>query len=97
VAQEAARRLGITVTTFYDWLGQSDRGLLTIRGEPVTIDYLQGGPRGHGRIAVEPAEIERLKNLMRVVPDPRAIPPVRRLPIMKFPGITVPLGRPGRS
>jgi hypothetical protein len=90
---EAARRLGITTTCLYDWLGQSDRGLLVIRGQPVTVNYLQGGRRGQGRIRIEPAEIERLRELMRVVP--RAYVP-RRLPVrtMNFPGITVPLGRP---
>ncbi len=38
--REAAQRLGITVTTLYDWLSQSDYGLLKIRGEQVTVDYL---------------------------------------------------------
>jgi hypothetical protein len=92
---EAARRLGITVTTLYDWLGQSDRGLLVIRGQPVTISYFQGGPKGQGRIRIEAEEVERLKSLMRVRPQ-RLIarhPPVR---LASFPGITVPLGRPDR-
>src|SRR4051794_13849643 len=77
---EAARRLGISVTSLYDWLGRSDRGLLVIRGREVAIDYLQGGPAGQGRIRIEPAEIERIKELMRVRPCP-ARPrqsPVRR-------------------
>lgn len=93
-AQEAARRLGMAVTSLYDWLGQSDRGRLIVRGQPVTIDYLQGGPKGQGRIQIEVAEIERLKQLMRVRPQP-AVP--RRPPVRPhlFPGITVPLGRPG--
>jgi len=92
-AMEAARRLGIAVTSLYDWLGQSDRGLLVLRGQPVAINYLQGGPQGQGRIHLEAAEVERLKDLMRVRPHvarPRH-PPVCREP---FPGITVPLGRP---
>ena len=94
-SREAARRLGITVATFYDWLGQSDRGLLVNLGQRASIDYLQGGPQGQGRIRIEVAEVERLKSLMRVRPNP-LVP--RRLPIRPdtFPGITVPLGRPGR-
>ncbi|MBL8799780.1 MAG: DNA-binding protein [Planctomycetia bacterium] len=94
-AQEAARRLGSAVASLYDWLGQSDRGLLVIRGQPVTIDYLQGGAQGQGRIRIEAGEVERLKNLMRVRPQP-LLP--RRPPIRPstFPGITVPLGRPDR-
>ena len=49
VAKEAARRLGVTVSTLYSWLGQSARGLLVIRGVSVTIEYLQGGPRAGRR------------------------------------------------
>ena len=30
--QQAARRIGLTATTLYDWLGRSDRGLLVVRG-----------------------------------------------------------------
>ena len=95
-AQEAARRLGVSVTTLYDWLGQSDRGLFLIRGQSVTIHYFQGGPRGQGRIRIEAAEIERLKELMRV--RHRLAPP-RRPAIRRdaFPGITVKLGRPDRE
>jgi hypothetical protein len=91
--REAARRLGITVTTLYDWLGRSDRGLLVVRGRPVSVDYLQGGPRGHGRIRIEVSDIERFKDLMRVRPEPIRVrrPPFR---LDRFPGITVPLGRP---
>jgi hypothetical protein len=94
-AQEAAGRLGIAVASLYDWLGQSDRGLLVIRGQPVTIDYLQGGAQGQGRIRIEAGEVERLQNLMRVRPQPRLPrrPPSRQC---SFPGITVPLGRPDR-
>lgn len=93
---EAAHRLGITVTTLYDWLGRSDRGLLVIRGLPVTIEYLQGGPAGQGRIRIERGEAERIRELMRVRPQTIRIrrPP---LPQRLFPGITVPLGRPGRE
>jgi transposase-like protein len=92
-AREAARRLGVTTATLYGWLGQSDRGLLVIRGQPVTATYLQGGPRGRGRIRVEAAEVERLKQLMRVTPRPDRLrrPPTR---CDAFPGIHVPLGRP---
>lgn len=92
-AAEAARSLGITVTTLYDWLGQSDRGLLVIRGQSATIDYFQGGPRGQGRIRIESSEVDRVRELMRVHPAPLRTrrPPVRRV---SYPGITVPLGRP---
>ncbi|WP_425619165.1 DNA-binding protein [Anatilimnocola sp. NA78] len=91
--REAARRLGISVTTLYDWLGQSDYGLLEIRGEKVTIDYLQGGAKGQGRIRILTSEVERLIEVMRVKPKylPARRPPVRR---DVFPGITVRLGRP---
>jgi hypothetical protein len=91
--REAARRLGVTVTSLYDWLGQSDRGLLVIRGQRVTIDYLQGGPQGQGRIRIEASEIARLKELMRVRPQ-RIVPRAAPIPQQTFPGITVPLGRP---
>ena len=89
----AAHRLGVSVTTLYSWLGLSDRGLLVIRGQPVTVNYFQAGPAGQGRIRIESSEVERLKELMRVVVDPRRPrrPPVPR---GRFPGITVALGRP---
>jgi transposase-like protein len=92
-AREAARRLGVSATTLYAWLGLSDRGLLVIRGRPVTVSYLQGGPRGQGRIRIEAGEVERVKDQMRVTPEPARSrrPPVHR---SHFPGITVPLGRP---
>jgi hypothetical protein len=95
-AQEAARRLGISVSSLYDWLGQSDRGPFLIRGQSVTINYLQGGPRGQGRTRIEAVEIERRKELMRV--RPRFAPP-RRFAIRRdaLPGITVKLGRPDRE
>jgi hypothetical protein len=94
-AREAARRLGLAVSSLYDWLGQSDRGLLMIRGQLVTISYLQGGPQGQGRIRIEASEVERLRDLMRVRPQPLR---ARRAPIHRdvFPGITVTLGRPDR-
>ncbi len=92
-AQEAARRLGLAVTTLYDWLGQSDRGLLLIRGQPVTVRYLQAGPQGQGRIRLEAGEVERLKELMRVRPQ-RTVPRPPPLRPEAFPGITVKLGRP---
>jgi hypothetical protein len=92
---EAARRLGVTVASLYDWLSQSDRGFLIIRGKPVTINYLQGGAHGQGRIKIATDEVERLKDQMRVRPQ-RLVP--RRPPVRQntFPGITVPLGRPPR-
>jgi transposase-like protein len=91
--KEAARRLGIAATSLYDWLSQSDHGLLVIRGQSVTVDYYQAGPQGQGRIRIEAAEVERIKELMRVRPQPI---PVRRPQIhhATFPGITVTLGRP---
>ncbi len=93
--RDAARRLGITVPTLYDWLSQSDYGLLRIRGERVTIDYLQGGPQGQGRIQIPAAEVCRILELMRVKPKRLEVrrPPTKQ---MHYPGITVPLGRPPR-
>jgi hypothetical protein len=92
-ACQAARRLGVSVTTLYDWLGLSDHGLLIIRGQPVTVEYFQGGPQGQGRIRIEASEVERIIELMRVHPQ-RARPVRRPVPRQAFPGITVPLGRP---
>jgi hypothetical protein len=92
-ATEAAERLGITVTTLYDWLGQSDHSLLVIRGQRVTIHYYQSGSQGQGRIKIEADEVERLKELMRVVPQ-RALLRRPPMPRNQFSGITVPLGRP---
>ena len=91
--RESAAALGIRPATLYDWLGQSDRGLLVIRGQRVTIQYFQGGPAGQGRISFEFAEVLRLRELMRVRPHPM---PQRRPSTQStlFPGITVPLGRP---
>jgi len=91
--REAASRLGVSSSQLYQWLCQSDRGEFVIRGEPVTIDYFQGGPKGQGRIRIDTAEIERLNNLMRV--RPRRRPPRRpSTPGGLYPGITVKLGRP---
>lgn len=92
-SQEAARRLGISVTSLYDWLARSRRGEFRLRGQPFTINYLQGGSQGQGRIRMEESEVERIKEAMRVHPLPK-LP--RRLPrtTSHFPGITVPLGRP---
>jgi hypothetical protein len=94
-AREAASRLGMAVTSLYDLLSQSDQGTLVIRGQPATIAYYQGGPRGQGRIKLDPNEIDRIKGLMRVQPrQPRQ----RSAPLRAsaFPGIHVPLGRPDR-
>jgi hypothetical protein len=91
--RDSAHRLGIAATSLYQWLGQSDSGTLVMRGQPVTVDYLQGGPKGQGRIRIAAGEIERLKDLMRVHPS-RHLP---RRPVVKqehYPGITVKLGRP---
>ena len=92
-ANEAARRLGITTATLYDWLAQSDVGTLIIRGQLVTINYFQGGTKGQGRIKLEVGEIERLKDLMRVRPQ-RAFRPTTPIRRKCFPGISVKLGLP---
>ena len=92
-AAEAARRLGVTTTTLYDWLGRSRIGALEIRGQKAVIQYFQGGARGQGRIRIEAGEVERLRDLMRVRPLHPA-PVIRRPRIAAWPGITVPLGRP---
>jgi hypothetical protein len=91
--REAVGELGISTATLDDWLTQSDAGTLLIRGQPVSIDYFQGGPRGQGRIRIPASEIQRLNDLMRVRPQPRR-PPRTSLRTSSFPGITVPLGRP---
>lgn len=94
-AKDAAFRLGMSVTSLYDLLHQSDQGTLVIRGQPATINYFQGGPRGQGRIKLEASEIERVTELMRVRPRQARH---RSAPIRPsaFPGITAPLGRPDR-
>ena len=93
-SQDAARQLGVSTTTLYDWLAQSNKSTLLIRGQPVAIDYLQGGPNGQGRVKIENREVDRIKDLMRVRPCPAIL---RRPPIRQkcYPGITVKLGRPG--
>ena len=90
---QAAERLGISTTSLYGWLAQSNAGTFALQGEPVTIDYLQSGARGGGKIRIAAREVARLLELMRVRPSPtrRRRPPV---PQSRFPGITVPLGRP---
>lgn len=91
--KDAARQLGIARATLYGWLAQSDAGQFMVRGQPVTIDYFQGGRGGQGRIRIETAEIERLRALMRV--KPRRI--VSQKPLRRagsFPGIHVKLGDP---
>lgn len=92
-SREAASKLGISVTSLYDWLARSDNNEFILRGQSFSIDYLQGGARGQGRIQIEETEIERLIEAMRVHPQSR---PKRCLPIklQNYPGITVPLGRP---
>ena len=90
-AAESARQLGMARGTLYQWLGESDVGTLRIRGQPVTIAYYQTGAAGKGAIRIEAREIRRLKELLRVQPQ---LPTPRRRPMRKFPGITVPLGRP---
>ncbi len=92
-AAEAAQRLGISRASLYDWLGQSNAGRFTLRGQPVTIEYFQGGARGQGRIKIEAREVERLKQLMRVLPTPQR-PRQPATGERSFPGITVKLGRP---
>jgi len=95
-SREAAKQLGLSVASLYEWLARSDCGEFILRGEPFTINYFQGGARGQGRIQIETSEIERIKEAMRV--RPKAVPR-RRQPIQTghFPGITVPLGRPDKA
>jgi len=54
-AGEAARRLGVAVTTLYDWLGRSDRGRLVLRGRAVRSTISRAGPRGKAASASRPA------------------------------------------
>ena len=91
---EAAQRLGISRATLYQWLADSNANTLVMRGQPVTINYLQGGGKGQGRIKIEAGEIERVKEVMRVRPQPvrQRRPPTRR---HHYPGISVELGDPG--
>lgn len=92
-AMQSAELLGIAVTSLYDWLARSDAGEFVVRGQSYTIAYFQSGARGQGRIQIEPSEIERLREAMRVRPQ---IQRQRRPPsrIQSYPGIRVPLGRP---
>ena len=90
-AAEAARRLGISRATLYQWLADSNAGTLVIRGQSVTIDYFQSGRRGQGRIQIDADEVERIIELMRVRPrvQRKRKPPTRR---RQYPGIYVELG-----
>lgn len=91
--KQAASRLGVTPTTLYDWLGRSRRGVFVLRGLPVIVEYFQTGSKGQGRIMIATREVDRLRELMRVTVESinARRPSVRR---DRFPGITVPLGRP---
>ena len=88
-------RLAKLLFSFVEFVRRGvDSGELIIRGQPVTIEYYQGGAKGQGRIRIAAAEVERLTELMRV----RTQPVAPRRPYVQprqFPGITVPLGRPG--
>ena len=93
-SKQAADMLGVSVLTLYGWLGLSDTGEFDIRGEPVTIEYYQGGRKGQGRIRVEESEVLRLLSLMRSTPKPQH---KRQTPMKKsepFRHITTKLGRP---
>ena len=91
--KEAAEMLGVSTTTFRNWLTQSDMGTFTVRGQRVTIDYYQGGRQGRGRIKIEQREVERLLDLMRVYPKPLKshLPPN---PKPRYQHIKVQPGRP---
>jgi len=91
--RDAARRLGIAPATLYGWLAQSNAGAFRIRGQLITIQYLQGGADGKGRIRIEAHELERLIDLMRVRPQ-RSLPRRRPTREEQFPGICVKLGLP---
>ena len=92
-SDEAAHRLGIQVSTLYDWLAQSDGGRLVIRGQQVTIEYYQAGKKGQGRIKIAADEIERLISLMRVAPQSKG-PSRRPTPRKGLQHIRTKLGRP---
>ena len=92
-ADDAATRFGISRTTLYDWLAQSDGGWFMLRGQAVTIDYLQGGRRGQGRIKIKRTEVDRLLELMRVKPKLTRTRVVPR-PKAALTHITAKLGRP---
>lgn len=95
-AQEAAKQLGVSRSTFYAWLAASDAGTFTVRGQPFSVAYYQGGAHGQGTIRIGVNEIERLLEAMRVRPRPRRQRRVLNHTV-NFPGITVPLGRPDDS
>ena len=65
---EAAAVLGLSKSTLYDWLSQSDAGDFVVRGKPTTIHYFQGGRKGQGRIKIAESEVNRLLSLMAVSP-----------------------------
>lgn len=91
---QAAQRLGIQTTTFYDWLGRARIGRLVLHGKPFALRFRQTGTRGQGRILIETAEIERLSECLLVRPR-QVLSRAPRSPARTFPGIHVPLGRPG--
>ena len=92
-SNHTAKRLGISRTTLYDWLSQSDSGCFVICGVPVSINYYQTGRRGQGRIQIEAAEIERLLSLMKVSPNPKQLLRTTRKKA-SLTHITATLGRP---
>ena len=89
---DAARRLGISRSALYDWLSQSNVGQFMLRGQSVTIEYLQGGT-GAKDVWIEAREVERLKELMRFS---RVRCCRDDLPSKRTPGILVKLGRPNQ-
>ncbi|MBA4020254.1 MAG: molybdenum-pterin-binding protein [Pirellula sp.] len=90
---QAACVLGIERTTLYGWLGLARRGLLVLGGRPFDLTFRQTGAAGQGRILLEAAEVERLREHLLV--RPRTFVERRpRLPTRSFPGIHVPLGKP---
>ena len=92
-ADDAATQLGVSRTTLYDWLAQSDGGRFMLRGQLVTINYLQGGRRGQGRIKIERTEVDRLMELMRVNPKLTRVRVAPR-PKAALRHISAKLGRP---
>lgn len=92
-SDEAAKRLGISRATLYEWLSQSDSGSFVIRCTSVTINYYQSGRRGQGRIQIDAEEIEKLLLLMKVSPNPKQrLRSTRKKPSLTH--ITTTLGRP---
>jgi hypothetical protein len=91
--KDAAAAIGVSVLTLYDWLSQSDSGKFEIRGQPVTVEYFQGGRRGQGRIKIAHQEIERILSLMRVTPKVASSRSrCKKKPTLQH--ITTKLGRP---